>query len=84
MLRRQGRHLPPDEIEKITRLLATTDLRMADIADGLGCSKSTINTVNRKYRIRIYNTKRNQWTLNEDLSCIDARQGEPRWAEGTD
>ena len=63
---RQGRSLSADEIEKIVRLLSTTDLYMVDIADRMGCSKSTVVTINRKYGIRAYNKKGNPSTMTKD------------------
>jgi len=67
MPRGQGRHFSTETIEKIKRLLATTDLSIPAIAERMACSKSTIASLNDKYRIRAYDKKRSSWTVNHDF-----------------
>jgi hypothetical protein len=67
MRRRQGRKLSTQTIEKITALLATTDLSIAGIAERMACSQSTVNSINRKYEIRAYGKRRCRWTVNKDF-----------------
>jgi predicted DNA-binding protein YlxM (UPF0122 family) len=66
MVGRQGRHFSQKQIKKITRLLAKTDLSMAEIANRMDCTTSAVSTVNRKYGIRIYAKKGGQWVLKAE------------------
>ena len=66
MVGHQGRHLSEEDIKQIVRLLAKTDLSMADIADRMDCSRSVVSTINRKYGIRIYDKNGRQWVLKGD------------------
>jgi hypothetical protein len=67
MLPGQGIHFPAETIERIKRLLAATDVSLADIADRMECSKSAVASINRKYGIRDYGKKRSRWTVNKDF-----------------
>jgi hypothetical protein len=60
---RQGCHLSDVEINTIIRLLATTDMQISDIAERIGCSRSVVAAINRKYRIRSYDGRRSSWNL---------------------
>jgi len=57
----QGRRLSESQITTIVRLLATTDMSSAEIAQRMGCTKVAVVSINRKYSIRIYDLKRNRW-----------------------
>ncbi len=61
MDRRQGRYFESDTLLKIRCLLAETDLSLPDIAVRMGCSKSAIAAINRKFSIRLYCTRRSSW-----------------------
>ncbi len=69
----QGRSLTDYQTTRITRLLASTDMSINEIAQRMGCSRSAIVAVNRRHAIRDYNGQRNHWTVQEDgertLSC---------------
>jgi len=59
----QGRSLTGQQVFRITRLLASTDMTIAQIAERMGCSRSAIVGVNRKHAIRDYSGQRSQWTV---------------------
>jgi hypothetical protein len=61
---RKGCVLTELEIRKIVYLLSQTDLPNSDIAKRMGCSKSSVVSINRRYQIRQYNNHRNTWTMN--------------------
>ena len=58
---RQGCKLSDVQIKTIVRLLASTDMRICDIAERMGCSKSRVVWINRKYSVRFYEGKRSSW-----------------------
>jgi len=66
MERGQGKPLSPEKIEKIKKLLATSDLSMPDIAERMGCARGRVVSINRKFQIRLYGTKRSSWVVNKD------------------
>ena len=63
MRRGRGNFLSVDEIAKIKLLLVGTDMSFSDIAVRMGCAKSSIIAINRKYQIRLYNGCRTRWTF---------------------
>jgi IS30 family transposase len=69
----QGRSLSDYQTTRITRLLASTDMSINDIAERMGCSRSAIVAVNRRHAIRDYSGQRSRWTVRQDtdetLSC---------------
>jgi IS30 family transposase len=58
---KQGRHLSEDETRKIIRLLETTDMTTVEIAMRMNRSPGTVNSVNRRYRIRDYSGGKSRW-----------------------
>jgi len=60
---RQGRKLSDVQIRAIVRLLASTDMQMCEIAERMGCSKSRVVWINRKYSVRLYEGKRSSWKV---------------------
>jgi hypothetical protein len=60
---RKGCVLTDLEIRKIVYLLAQTDLPNSDIAIRMGCSKSSVVSINRRFQVREYNNHRNTWTM---------------------
>jgi hypothetical protein len=60
---RKGCVLTEMEIRKIVYLLAQTDLPNRDIAARMGCSKSSVVSINRRFQVREYNNHRNTWTM---------------------
>jgi hypothetical protein len=65
MERGQGKPLSPERIEKIKKLLATSDLSMPDIAERMGCARGRVVSINRKFQIRLYGNKRSRWVINK-------------------
>jgi predicted DNA-binding protein YlxM (UPF0122 family) len=65
---RSGVRFSTERIEKIKRLLATTDLSLGEIAERMDCSRAAVASINAKWRIRIYGKKRNSWKLNKDFA----------------
>jgi len=59
--RRQGQYFEDETLLRIRYLLAETELSMPEIAIRMGCSKSAIASINRKFSIRRYCTRRNSW-----------------------
>ena len=66
----QGRCLTHDQITKINRLLASTDMAIAQIAERMGCSRSAIVAVNRRHAIREYSGQRSRWTVRLDTQGL--------------
>jgi hypothetical protein len=62
---KQGKPLSKETIEKMSQLLAATDLSMSEIAERMGCTPGRVGSINRKFGIRIYGKKRSSWTVNE-------------------
>jgi len=60
---RQGYSLSEREIRTIVHLLSETDLGAGAIAERMGCSKTTVMAVNRRFYIRDYGNHRNTWRV---------------------
>ena len=60
---RQGCVLQNTEIRRIIDLLASTDMNIPDIAQRLGCSRSAVVSINRKFGVRDYAGHRTTWNL---------------------
>jgi len=60
---KQGCALPDIQVRKIQWLLSTTSMSLPDIAERIGCSRSTVVTINRKFQIRNYGGSRSTWAL---------------------
>ena len=60
---RQGCNLSEVKIRTIIQLLASTDMQISDIAERMGCSRSLVVAINRRYEIRRYEGKRSSWNL---------------------
>jgi hypothetical protein len=63
VMARKGCVLTELEIRKIVQLLAQTDLPNRAIASRMGCSKSSVISINRRFRVREYNNHRNTWMM---------------------
>jgi hypothetical protein len=72
MRRAQGRSFSPQEIDRIKKLLSTTDLSLQAIATRMECAKSSIVTINRNFQIRDYQGRRAYWICGEER--IDTAQ----------
>jgi predicted DNA-binding protein YlxM (UPF0122 family) len=60
---KQGLYLTDKQRQIIIRLLAETDMSIAEIASRTRCSRSAIAALNRKAGVRLYQGRRNNWTL---------------------
>jgi transposase len=60
---RQGRALSEHEVRRIVSLLTSTEMSITDIAKRMGCGRSVIASINRKFRIRQYAGMRSHWTM---------------------
>ena len=57
----QGRVMLADDVRKIVHLLSSTEMTVTEIAERMGCSKSAVIAINRKFQVRKYNGMRTQW-----------------------
>ena len=64
MERGQGRRLSEEKINKIKTLLANTEMTIPEISQRMGCSGGPIVAINRRFRIRLYNSRRCSWDVN--------------------
>jgi hypothetical protein len=70
---RQGCALGEQEITKIVKLLASTDMSIPEIAQRIGCSRSAVGSINRKHQVRNYGGNRGSWILTtETPSGVEA------------
>jgi hypothetical protein len=60
---RQGCPLHESEIQRIVRLLASTDMTLLSIAERTGRSHAAIAAINRRYQVREYGGRRSSWAL---------------------
>lgn len=58
---RQGQVISDEELRRIVSLLSSTDMAIGDIAERMGCSRSTVVSINRKFQVRNYNGRRAIW-----------------------
>ena len=79
---RQGYSLSETEIRRIVHLLSETDLGAGAIAERMGCSKTAVMTINRRFYIRDYGNHRNTWTVRLVIPPERNRRtlGEPQTA----
>jgi hypothetical protein len=60
-----GRELPPAEVGRIVSLLSSTDMSIGQIAQRMGCCRSTVRTINQIFRVRDYAGRRTTWRSYE-------------------
>jgi Homeodomain-like domain-containing protein len=60
----RGKALSENQVRKIISLLASTELTVPEIAERMGCSRSTVVSVNRFHGIRDYQGHRSVWVCN--------------------
>jgi hypothetical protein len=73
MALRQGVPLTEEEITKIKLLLAKTDMTITEIAQRAGRSRSVVNSINKKFKIRQYGGRKRNWTVGSDDPCTPDR-----------
>jgi hypothetical protein len=64
----QGRGLSEEGVQRIVFLLSRTEMTIAEIAERMGCSRSTIISINRRWHIRAYGGLRSKWRMFESES----------------
>jgi DNA-binding MurR/RpiR family transcriptional regulator len=57
----QGKAFSETELQRIVYLLRTTEMTISDIAQRMGCSRSAIASINRRFQIREYSGLRSVW-----------------------
>jgi len=73
----QGRALREEEVQRIISLLSDTDMTIAEIASRMGCSRSTIISINRRCHVRAYEGSKSKWRIFESKSQGNAEPSEP-------
>ena len=70
---KQGSPLSETELRRIVHLLNSTEMTISEIAQRMGCSRSAIASINRRYRVRNYAGLRSVWknTFQEELEKSD-------------
>jgi DNA-binding transcriptional regulator GbsR (MarR family) len=68
----QGNPMHEGQIRTVISLLAATEMTIPEIAQRMGCSRSAIAAVNRKFQVRQYQGRRSTWVV----SVHDARDSE--------
>jgi hypothetical protein len=64
----RGKALSENQVRKIISLLASTELTVPEIAERMGCSRSTVVSVNRFHGIRDYQGHRSVWVCTTPVS----------------
>ena len=57
----QGRAFSHTEIQRIAELLSETDMTIPEIAARMGCSRSAVIVINRKWKVRSYDGLKSKW-----------------------
>jgi len=60
----QGNPMHEGQIRTVISLLTSTDMSIPEIAQRMGCSRSAIAAVNRKFQVRQYNGRRSTWEVS--------------------
>ena len=61
----QGRAANGKMVRRICSLLERTDMTIADIAARMGCSRSCVASINRRFQVRDYRGNRSRWTVRK-------------------
>jgi transcriptional regulator len=61
VVRSQGKYFGANEVDKIVVLLRKTELTLSEIAIRMGCSRSAVAAINRRFQVRDYAGRRTQW-----------------------
>ena len=72
---RQGWSFSETEVRRIIYLLSETSLLTGDIAKRMGCSKSAIISINRRFQVRDYGNHRNTWTVRTENTASLRAEG---------
>jgi DNA-binding transcriptional regulator GbsR (MarR family) len=60
----QGNPMHEGQIRTVISLLASTEMSIPEIAQRMGCSRSAIAAVNRKFQVRQYHGRRSTWEVS--------------------
>ena len=74
---KQGQGLDDTEIRTILNLLKSTDTPIPAIATRMGCSRSAVVAINRKFQIRDYGGRRSTWEMvdeSHEMSVLTKRK----------
>jgi len=66
----RGKALSENQVRRIISLLASTELTVPEIAERMGCSRSTVVSVNRFHAIRDYQGHRSVWVCNPSFAQV--------------
>jgi hypothetical protein len=69
---RQGCALDEYQVGTILKLLATTEMSIPEIAQRIGCSRSAVGSINRKFQVRYYGGNRGKWILSTPRLRVEA------------
>ena len=58
---KKGVFFSEKEVNRIVWLLASTDMSIGEIAARMGCARSAIASINRKFQVRSYAGRRTTW-----------------------
>lgn len=72
---KQGSPLSETELSRIVHLLNSTEMTISEIARRMGCSRSAVAAINRRYQVRDYAGLRSVWknTFQKELDKNDTR-----------
>jgi len=73
---KQGCVLPEIQVRKIQWLLYSTSMSLPEIAERIGCRRSTVVSINRKSQIRDYAGSRSTWALTQEFKAERPRTNE--------
>lgn len=60
---RQGCSFTEQEIKRIVTLLSDTDMTIPEISQRMGCSRSAVVAINRRFQVRKYEGLRSKWSV---------------------
>jgi hypothetical protein len=66
----RGKALSENQVRRIVSLLASTELTVPEIAERMGCSRSTVVSVNRFHSIRDYQGHRSVWICTSPVPPV--------------
>jgi len=67
----QGNPMHEGQIRTVISLLTSTEMTIPEIAQRMGCSRSAIAAVNRKFQVRQYHGRRSTWVVSVHDSADD-------------
>jgi hypothetical protein len=63
VIRPKGKYFSERDLKRILFLLRDSDMTFPEIADRMDCSRSAVAAINRKFQVRIYGGRRNNWSV---------------------